>query len=87
MIRSPCIVQEGPSLQVTHPLQHPWVNASGKLTFPALDLWSPQRSRLVAVVQEAFSALSGQPLRSHSPHRPGAACWRPSSGGRCRNPF
>ena len=73
-------VQEGPSLQVTHLVQHPWVTPSGRMNFPALEHWSPQRSRLVAVVQEAFSALSGQPLRSPSPHRPGApACVRQSA--------
>ena len=49
---------------MTQPLRHPWVDTAGRLSWPALDAWSSNRSRLAALVAEATSSLSGQPARS-----------------------
>ncbi|KAK9805423.1 hypothetical protein WJX73_004126 [Symbiochloris irregularis] len=64
--------QERPGLQVTHPIQHPWVNSAGRLSFASLDRWNPGHSRLASVVQEAYAALTGTPFTSPavSPQRP-----------------
>ena len=69
-------MQERPALQVTHPIQHPWVNNAGRMSFPSLDRWNPSHSRLAPLFQEAYAALTGQPFRSpaSSPQRPGAIC-------------
>ncbi len=59
---------------MTQPLRHPWVDAAGRLSWPALDAWSGGRSRLAALVAEATSSLSGQPARAPgSSDRPGEA--------------
>ena len=76
----PFSVQDRPGLQVTHPIQHPWVSPAGRMSFPSLDHWTPGHSRLASVVQEAYAALTGQPLRSpvSSPQRPGMPAAAPS---------
>ena len=50
--------------QVTQPLRHPWVDTAGRLSWPALDAWSPARSRLADLVGNAVSGLSGHAART-----------------------
>lgn len=50
------------------------MDSAGRLSFPALDRWTPGHSSLAQVVSEATASLSGQPSRadsSASPSRPG----------------
>ena len=64
-------VQARPSLAVTRPLLHPWVDQAGAVTFSSLLNWSPSQSALLAVVAEALSELQGsQPPSSHCPAPP-----------------
>ena len=53
-------------LGLGQPVQHPWVDQAGQLSFPSLQQWSP-RSRLASVVQEALGSLSGQSSQLASP--------------------
>lgn len=52
-----CDLQIRPSLAVTRPLSHPWIDEAGSLTFPSLLYWSAGQSTLVAVVVEAVAEL------------------------------
>ncbi len=45
-------------MAVTSPLRHANVNASGHLSFPSLDFWDPQSSKLADIVEEACTMLS-----------------------------
>jgi len=50
--------QAQPSIAVTSPLRHANVKASGHLSFPSLDFWDPQSSKLADIVEEACTMLS-----------------------------
>lgn len=54
----PSFPQVQPHIAVTNPLRHANVNAAGHLSFPSLDCWDPQRSRLADVVEEACTMIA-----------------------------
>ncbi|KAK9845949.1 hypothetical protein WJX81_006726 [Elliptochloris bilobata] len=58
-----------PSLAVTQPLTHAWVDGTGRLATPGLRAWAPS-SRLAPVVGEALAALAGDRASAAS----GLAC-------------
>lgn len=60
-------MQARPVLAVTRPLQHPWVDQAGGVTFPSLLSWLPAQSTLLAVVAEALSEL--QPFQQPTAQR------------------
>ncbi|KAK9845948.1 hypothetical protein WJX81_006726 [Elliptochloris bilobata] len=68
-----------PSLAVTQPLTHAWVDGTGRLATPGLRAWAPS-SRLAPVVGEALAALAGDRASAAS----GLACMGSSgsAGGR-----
>ena len=51
-------VQVRPGLSVTHPIRHPAVDPSGRVSSQGLQQWSAQ-STLAAVVAETISLLTG----------------------------
>ncbi|DBA73104.1 TPA: hypothetical protein ACH3X2_010043 [Trebouxia sp. C0005] len=57
----PSFPQAQPSIAVTSPLRHANVKASGHLSFPSLDFWDPQSSKLADIVEEACTMLSSPP--------------------------
>lgn len=67
---------EKPSLSVTSPVEHPWVNPNyGGVVAPSLQRWGDSGIKLVTVVQEVINELSGKgyggsPARIPSPSRP-----------------
>ncbi|KAK9841694.1 hypothetical protein WJX74_010240 [Apatococcus lobatus] len=70
----PNFPQGRPGLSIIHPIQHPCVDTTGRLSLSSLDRWPSSHIRLVDVVQDAFTALSGQPsYASPVPSRPGSA--------------
>lgn len=65
-------MQGRPGLSIIHPIQHPCVDGTGRLSLQSLDRWPSSHIRLVDVVQDAFTALSGQPSYASPSHsRPG----------------
>ncbi len=52
------IAQARPGLSVTHPIRHPAVDPSGRVSSQGLQQWTPQSS-LAAVVVETISLLTG----------------------------
>lgn len=54
--------QERPVLSVTSPIQHPWVDSIGRLSFPSLSRWVGSNLRLAAVVSEAIQHLDSAML-------------------------
>lgn len=62
----PCVAQDRPVLCVLIPLQHPAVDATGRVRVPSVDSWGATGGAagtgprdLVAVVREAFDILLG----------------------------
>lgn len=60
----PSFPQVRPSLAVTRPFVHPWIDEAGNLKFPSLLYWTAGQSTLVAVVVEAVVEL-----QSWTPYR------------------
>mmetsp|Transcript_17776 Transcript_17776/g.53527 ORF Transcript_17776/g.53527 Transcript_17776/m.53527 type:complete len:343 (+) Transcript_17776:205-1233(+) len=79
----PTFPQARPVLAVTRPLQHPWVDQAGGVTFPSLLSWLPAQSTLLAVVAEALSEL--QPFQQPTAQRLSPPV--PQSNGRSTPPY
>lgn len=47
---------------MTSPIQHPWVDSIGRLSFPSLSRWVGSNLRLAAVVSEAIQHLDSAML-------------------------